>query len=242
MKKHTFTLVELILIVGILTLMISMLGTVSARTLAAAQKEACMNSLKAMGKFMFTYIDNSDGFWPATYTDESATAKVDEQRAWMSLLVKANIVDAPSKLGQLGFWQDGGYNDRFNCENFCPAGATHTNWKWSYAMPLTSEWAGVGGRAWDTPTQYTNKTNIKNPAETVALMESGGTNNAPFAIAAETGPGYVTFNNHGDGSNYLYADGSVRSQAADYMGTFDHRWSNFSKNIYCGYRVLRRAK
>ena len=99
-----FTLVELLVVIGIIAVLISLLLPALGRARAQAQATQCMANLHQIGACMFTYMDNNNGLMvPALYgaTNATASSTTDSGDDWASILVylkyipRQNISVAP---------------------------------------------------------------------------------------------------------------------------------------------------
>lgn len=66
-KKNAFTLVELLVVIGIISLLISILLPSLAKARLAATKVACASNLRQLGQGMMMYTDAHKGTYPPIY-------------------------------------------------------------------------------------------------------------------------------------------------------------------------------
>ncbi|MFT3785852.1 MAG: prepilin-type N-terminal cleavage/methylation domain-containing protein [Tepidisphaeraceae bacterium] len=177
-RRHAFTLVELLVVIGIIALLISILLPALGRARRSAQATKCMSNLRQLGIAMQMYQVGHQGMFPSTlwyYIPPGATAQLNGDEIWDIKLAKYLGVRAPNPDGTF-------LNGQTPSMIFqCPADIRVLSQSWgrlarSYTMsayrgPTSTRpndgvcWAGaVDG--------YPIKMNmVKKPAETVAIFE-----------------------------------------------------------------------
>lgn len=87
MKKNSlgFTIVELMVVIGILVILSGLISTGVSRLRANGKRTTCMNNLRAYGTAVVEYLDDNNGRFP-TATDHT------NPRAWFNIL--------PERLGR----------------------------------------------------------------------------------------------------------------------------------------------
>jgi prepilin-type N-terminal cleavage/methylation domain-containing protein len=89
-KQRAFTLVELLVVLGIIALLMSILIPVLAKARRQAKAVACISNLRQWAAFFSMYTLDSDGYFmlePAYYPDGSVMpGEHPEERTWYSIL------------------------------------------------------------------------------------------------------------------------------------------------------------
>lgn len=76
-KRAAFTLVELLVVMGIIALLMGILIPTLGRSRESANRIKCANNLKQFGVAMTQYATDNNGMYPRTYYDTTATTVLD---------------------------------------------------------------------------------------------------------------------------------------------------------------------
>src|SRR5688572_29368560 len=71
LRKKGFTLVELLVVIGIIAILISVLLPALSRARGAANSAACLSNLRQIGQAMHMYVNANKGSLPYGYWDGS---------------------------------------------------------------------------------------------------------------------------------------------------------------------------
>jgi prepilin-type N-terminal cleavage/methylation domain-containing protein/prepilin-type processing-associated H-X9-DG protein len=91
LRHRAFTLVELLVVIGIIAVLISLLLPALGKARAAAKQTACASNLRQVSLAMLVYIGDNKGKFPRAYSG------VDGNYAWHTLLVGLKYINAPTE-------------------------------------------------------------------------------------------------------------------------------------------------
>ena len=229
MNRRAFTLLELLLVIGIIGLLLGILLPALERVRHRGYLLACAANLHAIGQAVQTYASENGGHFPRTrYVPDAPIAwgtgaasadsfgpagpAVNDMTAAFWLLVRQQrltprVFACP-------------YNDVFQYEPDPSPPATHANFAsvdkhlgYSFADPYPGEAARLAGYAWDATLGATFPLAAdKNPG-----VDANGSNVLARDLATDAEEGNST-NHERDGQNVLYADGHVVWQQSALCG------------------------
>ncbi len=223
-NRRAFTLVELLVVIGIIALLIAMLLPALNKARAAAQSVACASNMRQIGLLTAMYEGESGGYvpygWHRTIGWNFNPGPLNKQLDWMSCLYYG---------GQISDIDQVSRNDVADAKLFCPSAPSGY---WTYAMPSINmpnsgkvpmgsshhPWATGLGKDY----LFVKIAKVPMPAETVALMEQldkiGDWYLRGVFYVGPSGEGVTEgkLGRHNKASNVLYADGHVERQPLAY--------------------------
>ena len=185
---RAFTLVELLVVAGIIAILAALLLSVLGRAPAKAKAAACLGNLRQWSLATRLYLLNHDDFLPK---DGSASGSSTAE-GWYVELPRA--MGLPAYAGMT--WRTNAAIDPGRSVWICPANPRRSNGKnlFHYCLNEHVNGSGSGNRI--------SITSIPRPACTVWLFDNGGA--APVAQQNN-----VHTNIHGRGAHFLLLDGHV---------------------------------
>lgn len=194
-----FTLVELLVVMGIIALLAAMLMPSLARAKAKANQTKCLNNLRQLGLSLTMYAsDHNDEYPPRRIPPDAWPHKLKPYfRDWL-------IIRCPSdRFGVVGLFADdsnpkrsfliNGFNDFFQDSLSKKEYVLHRHWLWPHGM---------------------KESQIPRPSETIVFGEkrSGSPHVHMDVDQGNRGNDFeeIEHARHGRGSNFVFADCSVR--------------------------------
>jgi prepilin-type N-terminal cleavage/methylation domain-containing protein/prepilin-type processing-associated H-X9-DG protein len=244
-----FTLVELLVVIGIIALLISILLPSLNRAREQANRIKCASNLKQIGLSIQIYANENKGGFPRTYfqadptptlqgdntgsADDSAFPPVGTQinntAGSMFLILKTGDITSevficPSSQGERSYQGidingTGGTAGYSNWPTGAAGGSFATNLSYGYTCPFPTSAARSAG----FKLNYTLSSDFAIAADMSPGVSNNGTNVDNVVVASNATRQKIVeanSNNHnGDGQNVLYADGHVDWSATPFAGS-----------------------
>jgi prepilin-type processing-associated H-X9-DG protein/prepilin-type N-terminal cleavage/methylation domain-containing protein len=211
-EKSAFTLVELLVVIGIVALLVSVLMPAMASARRASLATACLSQMRQIGVATTLYTQDARGLFPRS-SHSALAAKV---MPWGYALCPY--------LGREPYEGPGDeWNKLFATLYRCPA--DERSGQWSYGKSVWFELTGpeigeLSGKP-DGPTYY-RITDVRRASATVLFAELATGSMGDHIMAHYWylgGAPEVDMRRHGKASNYLYVDG--HAEGRPFKSTFD---------------------
>jgi prepilin-type N-terminal cleavage/methylation domain-containing protein/prepilin-type processing-associated H-X9-DG protein len=211
--KHGFTLVELLVVVGIVAVLIAMLLPALKKAREAAKAVVCESQLRQLGTALLMYAgDNQDRWPPYWYNASPISSVMVEKQPWTAPLAKYIGVrpDRPS------FWGEDNVPPVTKCPNVT------SRWRmngvnfadrqgWSYTVASALFW-------WDPTRPPPRRTSFSKHFDKMIVMFCPGSGAVSSVLPSDMSSDFSDFL-HRDGGNILLPDGHVE-------------WSSYKIAVY----------
>lgn len=200
-SSRGFTLVELLVVIGIIALLIGILLPSLSMVQERARATRCLSQLRQIGQATTLYLQQSDGLFPRSSHSAFARRCDPWGRALMPLLGYGQFVPTSGGPRWIILF-DGLYH--------CPSDHRPGDNLWSYGKNVYLELsaAETSGPTWWKITQ------VRNPTRTILFCEvetSPGADHVMCHFWSQGGDPEVAMKRHGQRQNYIFVDGHGES-------------------------------
>ena len=205
-----FTLVELLLVLGMIAVLVAVLVPVIGAARQHSQATACMSNLRQWAQGVQAYAAQNNGYLPRRGQGKQPTVKIDRGADWFNAVPAILDMKPYLQLAAEGsIPRPGNQSSIWLCPN--AVGLPGTNY-FSYGM-------NMGLSVWDGDENSGRPDNIAavgNPSAMVLMADAPGDRCSVFP--SKTLGGYNPVPRHGGRVNISFLDGHVSAIDASYVG------------------------
>lgn len=232
--KQAFTLVELLVVIGIISLLVAVLLPALNKAKEQAMTIKCAANLRQIGQMFHLYISSTSGYYPLGNGGSwgggpSEWQGVPKSTTWRDYLAAIKLIPDPDAVSVRP--EKAGSVAKLYCPKNARAFASQNNRMFTYGMMESANSTdyrdlGIAGRTGSplnggTPHIWIRSSKVQLPSETILLFEGAGV--VMQGNDSNWNTQWYTFI-HGNGtrrvsgrSNFLFADGHVETQPEGWL-------------------------
>ncbi len=237
-KIRGFTIIELLVVIGIIAVLIAILLPTVQRAMEQARSLRCASNMRQIGLMITMYSTQNNGILPL---GRYAGVGNGGFGSWKAFLAQGGFVKSQyeislssegfSRIAATNSTATRGLSPRLYCSSFLTGKGQFETYMYPSAADEINggpSWLPVGGgtKATSAPWQYrwAKISTFRNSSNKLMLLENGATNNYDVwswyrAEAGPTGSRTVNWLAHRTGANYLFVDGHVEFQPKSFFDT-----------------------
>lgn len=209
-NPRAFTLPELLVAIGIISLLIGVVVPVTVRVRSSSQQAVCTSNLRQWTLAVTMYASSNDGFLPRRGQGVQATNQIDRPSDWFNALPPLLNSQTYSQLAAAGkIPRPGGQSSIWICPAAVDIAGTYY---WTYAMNM-----GLSVTEANQNNGHPDRISGVGDTSTLVFMAD-----APWNYAAvwpsQTAGGYNPVARHGRQANLAFLDGHVAGYRAEEIG------------------------
>lgn len=229
-----FTLVELLVVLGVIALLAALLLPALARSKSRALATACGSNLRQVNLAFLLYLDDSQGVFPTAAAKSSLGAQP-EDWIWWQMETSAAMMRDPASGSIMRHL--GGYDTRlFQCPADRDAKSREAAWRsnpgqeqyfYSYSLNAASDRGMASYFSKDRSMMFLNRLDaVRRPAQKIMLAEEkGGAGDGPGTASIDDGrwvpQGYPLTSRHEGRATVAFADGHLERVKREFADS-DH--------------------
>jgi general secretion pathway protein G len=223
LRRHGFTLVELLVVIGIICVLAALIGTVMQVARARANSARCVSNLRQWGTALQLYEADNAGYIPRRGQGVQPVFQINRPDDWFNAL--------PPYMGMQSYQNDiaqklrpnAGDNSVFICPSATDPGATYFM---PYAMNMYLS-------PWIRPQEH-RISQIPSPEQLAFMADAPG----PYSSTIPSTMPFSVIARHSGRANVCFVDGHVVSFDGPYMGCglgeptlSDIRWQTLTSGV-----------